>query len=116
MGTTSVRPAAGATGTRGNGGGLVPGRRIGGGSAMRLSIVAGLTRKGPARVSFCAMRLGRAICVSLDEGVCRVVADALTAAGLTVEHATSIPADVSGAVAVIVDRATRVASPDTLKA
>ena len=62
------------------------------------------------------MRLGRAICVSLDEGVCRVVADALTAAQLTVEHATSIPADVSGAVAVIVDRATRMAAPDALKA
>jgi len=62
------------------------------------------------------MRLGRAICVSLDEGVCQVVADALTSAGLTVEHATSIPADVTGAVAVIVDRATRMAAPTALKA
>lgn len=62
------------------------------------------------------MTLGRAICVSLDEGVCRVVADALAAAGLSVEHATSIPADPSGAVAVIVDRATRMAAPEALKA
>ncbi len=82
---------------------------------MRLAIVAGLTSKGPARVSFSAMRLGRAICVSLDEGVCRVVADALTSAGLTVEHTTSIPADVTGAVAVIVDRATRLAAPTVLR-
>ncbi len=61
------------------------------------------------------MRLGRAICVSLDNGVCQVVADALSTAGLTVEHATSIPTDVTGAVAVIVDRATRVTAGDNLK-
>lgn len=62
------------------------------------------------------MRLGRAICVSLDEGVRAVVSDALTAAGLSVVPATSIPADTTDIVAVIVDRATRMASPDALKA
>src|SRR5215218_7553428 len=98
---------------------------------MRLAIVAGLLRKGPApdpssrcsrslpqdhlRVSSAAMRLGRAICVSLDEGVCQVVADALLAAGLTVEHASELPADATGAVAVIVDRATRLRCSDALR-
>lgn len=62
------------------------------------------------------MRLRRAICVSLDDGVCRVVADALSSAGLTVEHATSVPETVGDAVAVIVDRATRVAAGEALRA
>ena len=62
------------------------------------------------------MRLGRAICVSLDPGVCRVVGQALTDAGLEVEHLAEMPADVSGVVAVIVDRATRVAAGDSLRA
>ena len=60
----------------------------------------------------------RAICVSRDDGVRRVVATALTTAGLAVEHADTLPSpdDVSDDVAVIVvDRATRQATGEGLR-
>jgi hypothetical protein len=61
------------------------------------------------------MKGRRAICVSRDEGVRRVVGGALEADGFIVEHASSVgsPGD---AVAVIVDRATRQAEGSVLAA
>lgn len=79
---------------------------------MRLAIVAGRAQKGPAPavlgvVRSPAMRPRRAICVSRDDGVRRVVGEALAAAGLTVEHEVSIPQDTREVALVVVDRATR---------
>ena len=48
----------------------------------------------------------RAICVSRDGGCCAAVEQALTRAGLAVEHARSLD-DTNGAAIVVVDRATR---------
>jgi hypothetical protein len=60
------------------------------------------------------MRLRRAICVSRDEGVRRVVGAALAAAGLTVDYADTLPASTGDAAVVVVDRASRQAAGDQL--
>jgi anti-sigma regulatory factor (Ser/Thr protein kinase) len=60
------------------------------------------------------MRPRRAICVSRDEGVRRVVGDALTAAGLVVEHSETLPAVTSEVAVVVVDKLTRQASGEAL--
>ncbi|HEY3807517.1 MAG TPA: hypothetical protein VGL61_33175 [Kofleriaceae bacterium] len=57
----------------------------------------------------------RAICVCSDPTICRVIDDALVAAGVAVEHATELP-DGLDAVLVIVDRATRVGAASALRA
>ncbi|HEY4176068.1 MAG TPA: hypothetical protein VGM90_04525 [Kofleriaceae bacterium] len=62
------------------------------------------------------MKGRRAICVSRDEGVRRVVGGALEADGFFVEHASSVGAISADAVAVIVDRATRQAEGAALSA
>ncbi|CAN5912111.1 hypothetical protein BH11MYX2_BH11MYX2_01110 [soil metagenome] len=62
------------------------------------------------------MKGRRAICVSRDEGVRRVVGGALEADGFLVEYATSVEAITADAVAVIVDRATRQAEGSALSA
>src|SRR5262245_18962752 len=49
----------------------------------------------------------RAICVSRDRAMSDTVERALSAAGISVEHTASVPADTRGAALVIVDRATR---------
>jgi anti-sigma regulatory factor (Ser/Thr protein kinase) len=61
------------------------------------------------------MRPRRAICVSRDEGVRRVVGEALATAGLTVQHETSIPDDTRDVALVVVDRATRQAAGAALR-
>lgn len=86
---------------------------------MRLAIVAGRLRKGPAPavlgvVRSPAMRPRRAICVSSDEGVRRVVGEALASAGLTVELEVAIPLDTRDLALVVVDRATRQAAGTAL--
>lgn len=53
------------------------------------------------------MRSRRAVCVSRDEGVRRVVGAALASAGLAVDHAETLPASTADAAVVVVDRATR---------
>lgn len=74
--------------------------------------------KGPApdfpRVSSLAMRPRRAICVSRDEGVRRVVGEALAAAGLVVEHSEQLPSGEGELAVVVVDRATRQAAGEAL--
>lgn len=64
------------------------------------------------------MRPRRAICVSRDDGVRRVVSGALTAAGLVVEHADGLPmTDGQDDLAVVVvDRATRQGAGEALRA
>jgi hypothetical protein len=64
------------------------------------------------------MRPRRAICVSRDDGVRRVVSGALSAAGLDVEHADGLPiTDGQDDLAVVVvDRATRQVSAEELRA
>lgn len=57
----------------------------------------------------------RAICVSRDEGVRRVVGAALSSAGLLVEHAETLPSSTENAAVVVVDRATRQASANELR-
>ncbi|MBS1118627.1 MAG: hypothetical protein H6Q90_855 [Deltaproteobacteria bacterium] len=57
----------------------------------------------------------RAICVSREAGCCRAVEDALTGAGLTVEHVSSIPADTRGIALVVVDRASRQEAGEALR-
>jgi hypothetical protein len=49
----------------------------------------------------------RAICVCHDQGVCEVVANALSAAGVEVEHHTTLPAEPGEVAMFVVDRATR---------
>jgi len=88
---------------------------------MRLAIVAVRPQKGPARavlgvVRWPAMRPRRAICVSRDEGVRRVVGEALASAGLTVEHEVEVPQDTHDVAVVVVDRATRQAAGTALRA
>jgi hypothetical protein len=56
------------------------------------------------------MVLRRAICVSRDEGLRRAIEQALSAAGFAVDHWEHVPDDTSGAVLVVVDRATREAA------
>lgn len=62
------------------------------------------------------MTLRRAICVSRDEGVRRVVTEALEAAGLVVEHAENLPSSTENTAAVVIDRATRQAAGASLSA
>lgn len=63
------------------------------------------------------MRPRRAICVSRDEGVRRVVGDALAAAGLDVDHETELAGvSLDGVAVVVVDRATRQAIGEGLRA
>jgi anti-sigma regulatory factor (Ser/Thr protein kinase) len=57
----------------------------------------------------------RAICVSREAGCCTAVEAALTAAGLTVEHATSVPDDTHEVALVVVDRAARQEAGDALR-
>ncbi|MDB4958371.1 MAG: hypothetical protein JWO36_5940 [Myxococcales bacterium] len=57
----------------------------------------------------------RAICVSRDPEVGRVVAAALAKAGVTVEHFDQLPAQIGDLALVVVDRATRQAASDTLR-
>lgn len=60
------------------------------------------------------MTARRAICVSRDHGVRRVVGDALTAAGLVVEHCETLPADTAEVAVVVVDKLTRQAAGEAL--
>ena len=57
----------------------------------------------------------RAICVCHDD-IRTVVGSALSAAGLAVEHLPEVPADAAGAALVVVDRPTRQAAGDRLRA
>jgi hypothetical protein len=61
------------------------------------------------------MRLRRAICVSRDEGVRRVVGEALSSAGLEVEHSETLSSSMENAALVVIDRATRQAAGDELR-
>jgi hypothetical protein len=60
------------------------------------------------------MRSRRAICVSRDAGLRRVIEDALAAAGVAVEHCDAVPETVGDVALVVVDRATREAAGDEL--
>lgn len=51
-----------------------------------------------------------------DRAVARVVEGALTAAGVMVDHRETIPAELSDAALLVVDRATRLAAGDILRA
>jgi anti-sigma regulatory factor (Ser/Thr protein kinase) len=62
------------------------------------------------------MRPRRAVCVSRDEGVRRVVGEALEAAGLVVDYAETLPSATVDAALVVVDKATRQASTAALMA
>jgi hypothetical protein len=62
------------------------------------------------------MRPRRAFCVSHDDAACAIVDRALAAAGLTVEHVRSVPADTAGAALVVADRGVRQAAGDALRA
>jgi hypothetical protein len=58
----------------------------------------------------------RALCVCRDEGVCQVVENALTRADIEVEHHASLPAEPGEVALIVVDRATREAVGDRLRA
>jgi hypothetical protein len=60
------------------------------------------------------MRSRRAICVSRDAGLRRVIEDALAAAGVAVEHCDAVPDTIGDVALVVVDRATREAAGDEL--
>lgn len=60
-------------------------------------------------------RARRAICVS-DGAICSVVGSALAGAGLVVEHHRTMPANPSDAALILVDRATRQAAGEALRA
>ncbi|MEO7735377.1 MAG: hypothetical protein ABIY55_30770 [Kofleriaceae bacterium] len=62
------------------------------------------------------MTTRRAICVSRDSGLRSVVERALAAAGVTVDHCDSVPAETRDVVLVVVDRATREAAAGGLGA
>ena len=57
----------------------------------------------------------RAICVSSEAGCCAAVERALSGAGLTVEHATSVPIVADGVALIVVDRAARRAAGVALR-
>lgn len=57
----------------------------------------------------------RAICVSSEAGCCSAVERALTGAGLTVEHAGTIPVDVEDVALVVIDRIARRAAGTALR-
>jgi hypothetical protein len=58
----------------------------------------------------------RAICVSRDGGLRRVIERALSSADVAVEHRDSVPEDTTGVALVIVDRATRQIAAGELRA
>jgi hypothetical protein len=62
------------------------------------------------------MRSSRAICVSHDAVLQRIVERALAGAGVAVDHCDDIPEHTRGAVLVVVDRAAREAAGDRLRA
>lgn len=62
------------------------------------------------------MRSSRAICVSRDAGLQRIVARALAGSGVAVEPCDQLPEHSGGAVLVVVDRAAREAAGDRLRA
>jgi hypothetical protein len=57
----------------------------------------------------------RAVCVCSDPHICRVIDDALVAAGVAVDHYRDLPDDLDGAALVIVDRATRLGAGAALR-
>ena len=57
----------------------------------------------------------RAICVCCDDAVCSVVGDALTSAGVEVEHHAELPAEPGEVALFVVDRATREHAADRLR-
>ena len=61
------------------------------------------------------MRSSRAICVSHDAALQRIVERALARAGVAVEHCDDVPEHTRGAVLVVVDRAAREAAGDRLR-
>jgi len=73
---------------------------------------------GPSLLACRPMSPRRAVCVSRDEGVRRVVGEALAGAGLEVRYAETLPSssETDGAALIVVDRATRQASADELRA
>lgn len=62
------------------------------------------------------MRSRRACCVLHDERLRPVVVAALATAGLTVEHAAALPAEPHDLALIVVDRATRQATGEALRA
>jgi hypothetical protein len=60
--------------------------------------------------------MARAVCVSRDLEVARVVGAALAAAGFAVEHADAIPAQPGECALLVVDRTTRREAGDALRA
>jgi hypothetical protein len=58
----------------------------------------------------------RAICVSRDGGLRGIIERALAPVGVVVDHRDSVPEDTSDVVLVVVDRATREAAGDALRA
>jgi hypothetical protein len=62
------------------------------------------------------MTPARAICVSRDAGLRRVIEAALAAAGVAVDHVDSVPEEIRDVVLVVVDRATREAAGKALGA
>jgi hypothetical protein len=58
----------------------------------------------------------RAICVSRDSSLRSAIEQALSSAGMAVDHREHVPEDTSGAVLVVVDRATREAAGGELYA
>jgi hypothetical protein len=57
----------------------------------------------------------RAVCVCSDPLICRVVDDALVAAGMAVDHFRDLPSDLDAAL-VVADRGTRVGAGSALQA
>lgn len=72
---------------------------------------------GPSLLACRPMFPRRAVCVSRDEGVRRVVGEALASAGLEVRYAETLPSssETDGAAVIVVDRATRQACADVLR-
>jgi hypothetical protein len=58
----------------------------------------------------------RAICICRDRGVCRVVGDALAGAGVEVAHRDEVSEDAGPVALIVVDRASRQAAGDALRA
>jgi hypothetical protein len=57
----------------------------------------------------------RAICVCRDATVCEVVGNALTAAGVDVEHQTELPSEPRDVALIVVDRASRQEAGESLR-
>ena len=73
---------------------------------------------GPSLLACRPMSPRRAVCISRDEGVRRVVGEALASAGLEVRYAETLPSssETDGAAVIVVDRATRQTSAEELRA